>query len=355
MLKCIRTHIKLVKKKGYYKKAKAGPFEIEYVNNYMYVDFYNFLKYFSESYPVSRQELIKFNILSHIKYIPFSLAKKDYERMDSFRKSLNLNSIKPATGELRKLQLRILHLAKEIFDDLETNTGLKPILHGGSLIGAVRHKGFIPWDDDIDFFLMRQDYQKAIDYLTNKYISVDTSDWTWDNYYTHLNRVLSQYPNKIICIKTSTAFKCFKGTSSDYVFVDLFAGDYYSDEFTPQTFKKYIQYVHNMMHNPDLKTFGQKFAFYESQINSQKQIVTKSNHIYYGIDEHGFHLCPFYDFKTQCDIFPLKKIVFEDTQFYGPNDPDSFLKKMYGDYMILPFNIIPKHQIDRESTKTNKE
>jgi lipopolysaccharide cholinephosphotransferase len=38
----------------------------------------------------------------------------------------------------------------------------------------------------------------------------------------------------------------------------------------------------------------------------------------------------------QSDVFPLKKYVFEDYEFYGPNDADSLLRKIYGDYMTLP-------------------
>ncbi len=351
MLSFLKKHVKMIAHKGYYKKVKLGPISIEYVNSVMYEDFCDFIQYISQSVPLKGAKYYKYKLLSYIKYIPFCFARKDYDTMEKLRKSIDPIKLHPATGQLRELQLRILKLAKEIFTDLEIHTGLRPILHGGSLIGAVRHKGFIPWDDDIDFFLMREDYQKATQYLENRYVNIDTSDWTWDTYYQRLNEVLKKYPNTIICVRTSTAFKCFKGTPDDYIFVDLFAGDYYSDEFTLDQFKKYVSEVKKIMRKPNRRTFAQKFDFYNSEINKGKNIVSKSNHIYYGIDEHGFHLCPIYDFKSPDDVFPIIKIAFEDTEFYAPHNPDSFLRKMYGNYMEIPLHIVPKHQIDRESTK----
>ena len=65
--------------------------------------------------------------------------------------------------ELRHLQLVILDIIKDI-DIVCKNNGIEYYLLGGSAIGAIRHKGFIPWDDDIDLAMPRSDFNKLIEF-----------------------------------------------------------------------------------------------------------------------------------------------------------------------------------------------
>ena len=62
----------------------------------------------------------------------------------------------------REIQLEELNILKETIKFLNNND-IKYGLHAGTLLGAVRHKGFIPWDDDIDIYLTRPNYNKFID------------------------------------------------------------------------------------------------------------------------------------------------------------------------------------------------
>ena len=62
-------------------------------------------------------------------------------------------------NEIRELQLKELELLK-VFKSFCDSHGLLFYFCGGCCIGALRHKGFIPWDDDIDVFMPREDYEK---------------------------------------------------------------------------------------------------------------------------------------------------------------------------------------------------
>ena len=60
---------------------------------------------------------------------------------------------------LREIQLEELDILLKVRDFFEVH-GIRYFLCGGTLLGAARHKGFIPWDDDIDIFVPREDFEK---------------------------------------------------------------------------------------------------------------------------------------------------------------------------------------------------
>ena len=67
------------------------------------------------------------------------------------------------TDELKKIEFDLLKFVKEFCKE----NNLTYFLCGGTLLGAVRHKGFIPWDDDIDIFMPIKDYKKFIQLMKN--------------------------------------------------------------------------------------------------------------------------------------------------------------------------------------------
>ena len=86
---------------------------------------------------------------------------------------------------LRKLQLTELDILIEI-DKICKENNIQYFLIGGTLLGAVRHKGFIPWDDDIDVGMIRSDYEKFIDLCLNKNV-------LGEKYFLHCNESDENY------------------------------------------------------------------------------------------------------------------------------------------------------------------
>ena len=100
---------------------------------------------------------------------------------------------------MRELSFREVQLTElEIllfFDKLCKQHNLKYYLTGGTLLGAIRHKGFIPWDDDIDVCMPREEYEKLLN------IDLNSTRYVLQNYRLgNLKRAIS----KIVDVKTHT-------------------------------------------------------------------------------------------------------------------------------------------------------
>ena len=118
-----------------------------------------------------------------------------------------MNNLPSASGLLRKIQLGeniILQRIKKICDE----NNIHFFLSDGTLIGAERHHGFIPWDDDIDISIMRDEYEKFEKAIT------DDDVIELKHYYCYFNHSVANVTNKV------------KFKNSDSFFVDVFVYDY---------------------------------------------------------------------------------------------------------------------------------
>lgn len=122
--------------------------------------------------------------------------------------------------QLRKLQLVQLYILKKVKKVCEEN-GLKYYLIGGTLLGAIRHQGFIPWDDDVDIVMYRNDLRKLenifrTQYSTEFFVQNFYSDPEYTRYITkiRLNGTIQEE-------KTYTGMDMHKG-----IYIDIFPLDY---------------------------------------------------------------------------------------------------------------------------------
>ena len=236
---------------------------------------------------------------------------------------------------LRKMQLRILDILVEI-DRICRKHDIKYWIDFGSLLGAVRHGGFIPWDDDIDVAMPSEDYQRFLEIAPqelpdNLFLQTPTTD---PSYHFPLNKVRD---NRSLFI---TQHEDFTKDYNNGLYIDLF-------EVTPYPTV-----------NHKLQKFIMHWLLKTGFFFSVKQDVTLKNHIAavtfpvirFMLNTFWSLLCikpknklgyekhyNTYGNSYQKDwIYPLKDIVFEGKTFLGPADPDRYLTSIYGDYMKVP-------------------
>lgn len=257
--------------------------------------------------------------------------------------SLTLDQIKILEA-IREIQLEIIQEIQRICE-LEK---LNYFLMFGTLLGAVRHQGFIPWDDDVDLGMMRKDYElfiKAFDkHAAPEYEiqSLETDDF---------------YPFFFLKVLKKNTILIEGGYQDDRkmngIFVDVFPFDNAPSNL-------FILKVHNK-----ITIFFKSLLFYQlgrmdtnqgnlfvrtvkkgknllAKIMSRKQIISVTNWIMRIFKKEGpwvsnFGDAVYYPRELFIDFEPIK---FESHEFQAPTRSTEFLQTFYGDYMKLP----PMHQ-----------
>ena len=252
-----------------------------------------------------------------------------------------------ADGKLRTVQIAnmwMLHRMKELCDSV----GIRFWLHGGSLVGGLRHSGYIPWDDDIDVGMMRNDFSKLKELLN-------------DNAIYKIQEVYY----------TSASCRSYRFMRRDIVtnaFVDIFIYDYYNptEEDIQHDWGKLLdlkmglarQYITMMkVHGiqPRNETLDDKPSIklhLDKLIDMWcKRISSKepTDWIAWGLDNN-------FENRTRpawwlgrifqaSDIFPLQECTFEGETMYIPNNFKKYVFTEYGiDYLDMPNDInISKH------------
>lgn len=247
---------------------------------------------------------------------------------------------------LKKLQNTELDILCEI-DRVCKKNDIKYFIMYGTLLGAVRHKGFIPWDDDIDIAMPIEDYERFLKIASKELRSKYIIDHIENNkkYYLPFAKIKN--------IKTTFIEKnAVNYDGNNGIWVDIFPYYNYKINKKSKLFKvkfKIILFFHAIMLRHSLKLdFGKhKFVILIcSKIFTNKfccKIInilskgTKKNKkgnyvLYYGSE--GAIKTPIFD---KADIFPLIEINFCDKKFYAPNNYKKVLAQLYGsDYMKLP-------------------
>jgi len=248
---------------------------------------------------------------------------------------------------LRKAQLIMLDMLIE-FDAICKKHQLQYWLDSGTLLGAVRHRGFIPWDDDIDLAMPVEDYNKFLDIAESELSSdifFQTSQTDKDFKFDYI-KLRSNKASIVEFHEKDQPIKYHQG-----VFVDIFP--MLTIENTEANKKKYdstlkeIRDVSSVsLHTPNGKDDPVKRAALVASLKQKHQgwENDKSKIIYSG---EMPDVAAWFDFS---EVFPLLPMKFEGLSFPAPNNPGHYLNAIYDfDYRQLPpkdKRIIHAHNIE---------
>ena len=250
--------------------------------------------------------------------------------------------------EMKDIEIKILKYIKSVCE----KNNLKYYLAYGTLIGAVRHGGFIPWDDDIDIIMPREDYKKLGQIINSdntqevyKLVSIDTEK----EYTAPLAKV----------IDTRTTLVQHYGFNEKVelgVYVDVFIVD-----GVPGNYEDGIHY-YNEAYRIYEKWAKANLSIFPPKMNKIKSIILWIYSIPFKLKGYRFWLnklenhnskYSFYDSKyvsvleagtmePEKNVWPQKcfgnkgSVIFEGEEYSAPEDYDLLLKSEYGDYMVLP-------------------
>ena len=258
--------------------------------------------------------------------------------------------------ELQELQKIELDMVKYL-DCICRENQIKYFIVTGTLLGAVRHQGFIPWDDDIDVAMPRKDFEKFLNIMEQDkgYYKVE--------YYTNTSKYGYPFPKMIDTRTTLIDKKMGNGEERIGVYIDIFL---YDGVGTNLTFAKiyylFLKVLKRMVflsrRNFRMESIGKTIFFAIPWLICRVLGVERINKIFNKLAARkDFYKYPYvasvsgsYGLKEILKRNLLEKTIdikFEDTILSAPVRYDKYLRSIYGDYMKLP----PEQ--DRISNHTN--
>lgn len=252
-----------------------------------------------------------------------------------------------STLSTREIQLSCLEILKG-FDALCRAHGLRYFLSGGTLLGAIRHRGFIPWDDDVDVMMPRSDYEKLL--------RLSPDDARWGFYSLHTKKGYGRPWARMTDERTRRAGKALFTGDTAGTYIDIFPIDGVpEDALAAKLFYRCIRLLDMLGRTAMRNSIGEKERMQGLKklaaallrpigprpfSRAMNRIARRQN---YNGKYRGVAMITHYGSRERMPAEVFDHVVdvdFESLRLPAPCGYDAYLTRLYGDYMQLP----PEHR-----------
>ncbi len=279
------------------------------------------------------------------------LNKHLEKQMEVLKELSDIRQLDKASGYLSYVQKQVIEFTSEVFAYfIRIKLEIKPFVAAGTALGLYRHSGFIPWDDDVDFGLLRNDYMKLMKYGRENLVYIEAKA-SFDEEEDHLmEKMLRNHPDEYIMVVSPNCLQIKKGTSEiNCRSIDFFPYDFYEDGYDFEEHKKTIKACADYRYT---EKGNQKIL---EIMGRNKHIVENSNTIYFGLDSMDSYVCFNEKWMNRDVLLPLTETEFEGVKCYSPHRIEDYLSYCFKSYEEYPEDLTCMHLTEIVAEKLKRD